>query len=564
MRANHFLLMLVMALSINVRAQAPQATKSPEERTTGTISGKVVNESGQPMPGVAVFMRPLGGINAGRSTFSDGEGNFSVSGLDRALYSAFANAPAYITEPVPPGTFYRLGDSVRLTLVRGAVVTGTVTNASGEPMSGVYIRATRIRDANGQPTRTASFSQETSDDRGVYRIYGLQGGIYVISAGGWGWFFANFNPYDSDVPTFSPSATRDTATEFTLRPGEETTADIRYRGEQGYTLSGTVKTSGVNAPTITMRAAGSANLMLSVVQFGGNRGFMFEGIADGEYKLYAQESLTVPGAHELRLAVSEIKRVTVKGASVSGIELIPVPLGSIRGHVVIEPAKLPECEGKRPPLIAETLVQLKPHEKNFDDDEPAYQLSGVNSAVSEAREFTLLNLRAGRYWFEPRFYSRYWYLQSITIPGPGAKAPKFDAAANWTTLKSGEQMANVTITLASGAASVRGRVSASEGSPAPAAVYLIPAEPNKGDDVLRFFVTEISASDGSFTLTNVPPGKYFVLSQRVVDPQIGTLTKLRQPEAVAARTKLRHTAETQKTEIDLKPCQNLADYQLKP
>jgi hypothetical protein len=79
--------------------------------------------------------------------------------------------------------------------------------------------------------------------------------------------------------------------------------------------------------------------------------------------------------------------------------------------------------------------------------------------------------------------------------------------------------------------------------------------------VLRFFLTEIAA-DGTFVLNNLPPGKYFALAQ-AADPQMGTQAKPRLPESATARTKLRRAAETQKTEIELKPCQNLTDYQLK-
>ena len=95
-------------------------------------------------------------------------------------------------------------------------------------------------------------------------------------------------------------------------------------------------------------------------------------------------------------------------------------------------------------------------------------------------------------------------------------------------------------------------------------VYIIPAEPDKANEVLRFFATDVT-SDGTFTLSNLAPGKYLALTQAKVDPQIATQAKLREPEteAGAARTKLRHAAEAKKTEIELKPCQNVADYQLK-
>jgi hypothetical protein len=148
-------------------------------------------------------------------------------------------------------------------------------------------------------------------------------------------------------------------------------------------------------------------------------------------------------------------------------------------------------------------------------------------------------------------------------PAPTAKAQtsRINAAASWTVVKQGDQLNNLTITLAEGAASIRGKLRSSE-PPSGMVLYLIPAEPDKADDVLRFFVTDIAA-DGTFALNNLPPGRYWLLTQTNVEAQIANVPKLRQPEAATARTKLRRTAETQKTELQLKPCQNLTDYQLK-
>src|SRR6185369_11176339 len=118
-------------------------------------------------------------------------------------------------------------------------------------------------------------------------------------------------------------------------------------------------------------------------------------------------------------------------------------------------------------------------------------------------------------------------------------------------------------TLAEGAATVHGKVPATDGASPPAVVvYLIPNERDKADDVLRYFVTDVDV-DGTFTLNNLPPGKYLALTQSTVEPQIATLAKLRQPYATTARAKLRRTAETKKSEIELTPCQNLTDYQIK-
>jgi hypothetical protein len=79
--------------------------------------------------------------------------------------------------------------------------------------------------------------------------------------------------------------------------------------------------------------------------------------------------------------------------------------------------------------------------------------------------------------------------------------------------------------------------------------------------VLRYFITNVS-SDGVFTLNNLPPGRYWTLLQNPVQTELATLVKLRSPESAEARTKLRRAAESQKSDVELKPCQTLTDYQL--
>lgn len=558
------IVVLMLVMCVVVHAQSP-ASRNTEEAASGVITGRVVNENGQALSGASLNIRAVNSINPGRNLTTDLEGNFRVSTLDPGLYQVSASAPAYTSEP-NPGDYYRLGDSVRLQLIKGGIVTGTVTNAMGEPIVGVNVRAIRIRDAQGALPKSPSFanSQQSTDDRGVYRIYGLPPGTYVVGAGGGSSFIGSFSPFDSDIPTFSPSATRDTAAEIVVRPGEESTADIRYRGEQGYSISGKVTVAGNDRATVTLTTIGVVTSTFNAFVVPGSSGFMFNGLPDGEYKLVASAISSTPSTSMPLTSLSDPKRVTIKRASVTGIELTPKPMGSISGRFALEPTKVTECQGKRPPLFVESMVQAHRSEKDLEEDDPFYQRTLASTATGDGNgAFLLRNLRAGRYRFEPRFYARYWYLQSITMTTGAVKPQKIDAAANWTTVKSGEQLNNITITLAEGAASLRGRIPVAEGATAPIAafVYLVPTEPDKADDVLRYFVTNIAA-DGTFALGNLPPGKYLALMQTNADAQLETLAKLRQPESAAARTKLRRSAEAQKAQIELKPCQNLTDYQL--
>src|SRR5690349_1734012 len=348
-----------------LRAQVPSASpKKPDEAVTGVISGRVVNESGQPLAGASLFIRPANSPGNPRTTISDVDGSFRVSGLEPALYLVTGNAPAYTTLPSETGvpTYYRIGDTVNLELIRGGAITGTVTNSLGEPVVAVRVRATLVHDMRGEISRPSISNEQSTDDRGVYRIYGLRPGTYVVSAGGPG-FSPSFNPYDTDVATFAPSSTRDNAAEVVVRSGDDSNIDIRYRGEPGHVISGTIKGNGPGGASIALAPAGSATLLSNTYQPVSSRGFAFTGIGDGDYDLIAQEVTSSQTSTIPVLALSELKRVTVKGADVTGIELVPKPLGSISGKIAMEPSKVPACEGKRAPLLTETIVRVQRPER---------------------------------------------------------------------------------------------------------------------------------------------------------------------------------------------------------
>jgi hypothetical protein len=573
--------LVLLALTCNT-ARAQQQTPTTEnsnEVATGTISGLIVNDRGEPMAGASVSVRPVAVPNAGRSTTADAEGRFRISGLEPGLYLLGGYAPAYVYQPPELDStpnYYRIGDSARLEMIKGGVITGTVTNANGEPVVGIRVRALRLRDAKGQVARTPQFGQteRTTDDRGIYRIYGLAPGTYLVSAGGGQGNSFQVNPFETDVPMYAPSSTRDGATEFTVRSGEETTADIRYRSDPGHTVSGTVKVNGANTASVMLMSVESGFMPAgTAMQAPGGRGFEIAGVGDGEYQVIATEfPMNLSSVSKMPdLSMSDPKRITVKGADVSGIELFTRPASSLSGRVALEPSKAPECQGKRKPLFAETLIDLMRHEKDADAV-PIY-LRMISGAVSPdaTGAFAFRNVAPGRVRANPNFHARFWYLQSISLGAPAAATPatprtatpRIDPAASWLTIKPGEKISDLTITLAEGAASIRGKVPVAEGATIPAgtAVFLVPAEADKAADVLRYFVANVSA-DGAFTLNNLPPGRYWSILQNPVQTELTTVAKLRSPESAEARTRLRRSAQSQKSDIELKPCETLTDYQL--
>ena len=568
----------LLILFICVAAQARENDNPPtprEESRTGLISGRVVSDSGQPLAGATVTVRSGGAFSSGRNTVTNLEGNFQISGLDNALYFITAYYPAYVgslpSVDAPPPS-YRVGDTVRIELVRGGVITGTVTNSSGEPVIGVRVRSFMIRDTSGKSTKgmITLGGERTTDDRGIYRIFGLAPGSYIVQAGGGG-IQTSANPTDFDAPTFAPSSTRDTATEIQVRGGEESTVDIRYRGEPGRTVSGTVKIQGNQGASVSLiRVGDGMRTSSSAYQAANARGFMFSGIGDGDYEVTAQEATSLPSTSSPEVSISEPVRFSVRGADVSGLELVPKPLAVITGKLALEPSKVPECQNKRQPLLSETSITPIQNRKEAASDQLAFMIAFLGATIPDKDgAFAIKNMRPGQYSFTPRFFARYWFLKSMTLPpaAPASTTAKTtnsavrDAAKNWTSVKSGDRVTGLTITLAEGAGSIRGVIDKKEVNDL--RVYLVPSERDKVEEPLRYFMSTVN-NDGTFALNNLAPGRYWILAQRSQADLPASIEKLRLPDALDARTKIRRSAETVKLEVELKPCQNLTDYKLNP
>jgi hypothetical protein len=289
---------------------------------------------------------------------------------------------------------------------------------------------------------------------------------------------------------------------------------------------------------------------------GESRGFVFYGVDDGDYMVVARTFL--PSGD---WSISSPKRISVRGADVTGVELSLKPLGSVSGQVVLEELKTKECGTREAPQLTETLVSAWHKQDEAAKEQPGFVwgLGGPVNADPQGN-LTIRNLASGDYYFVPRFVGKSWYLQSISVSSPTAKKT-VDATHVWTTVKSGDRISGLKITLAEGAASLSGQIALSEGEAVPekTVVYVVPAEKEKADEILRFYATPIDP-EGKVTLKNLAPGRYWLLARPELE---GGLTKLRLPDESESRAKLRREAEAGKTEIELKPCQNVVDYHLK-
>ena len=600
-------LVLTMSGAVSALAQsqpAPRSTASPpptsaEKRgtnetppATGSIKGRVVADDGQPVVNATLMAQSVNGPRSVRPAQADAEGKFSFNDLPPASYVVFATAPGYIDEAMSTGDpndwpRYLIGAQLKIKMIRGGVITGKVTDSKGDPIVGVPVHALALNNPSTSPTDFLGAGGGESDDRGIYRIYGLKPGQYVVNAGGPAQFgLATANGFDLDVPTYYPSASRDTAIPVMVRTGDETTGiDIKYSGTEGHRISGFVLGS-INAAAgasgaiaITLALAGTQSVLSLAIAspIDQRRAFGFNGIADGDYDLFA--AFQTGGQSDASLVAT--KRVTVRGGDVTGVELTLIQLASIAGTITLDPIK-PEdkCDQRGSQLIETVFAARRDEPRRSGSQLMTTMLAGLGGTLNAQGEFSARNLDAGRYRFDIKLPTDAWYVRVINLPAavavtnqqPSRAAPpsavsKPNQSYPWqgtVTIKSGQQVNGISIVVGQDAASLRGRVAVTpEGTAVPAAlhVHLVPVDKEQANDVLRYSET-IIMSDGSFAFSNIAPGRYFIVSR----VESGAETPGTSPRSSSwdptARAKLRQDAEAAKEVVDLKPCQRLRDYAL--
>lgn len=195
-----------------VGAQAPRDQSSLLPPTgTGTIAGIVREPSGQVLGRAKVSIS--GDMRLDRAVLADDAGRFVFSELPAGRYTVSVEKPGFprmsygasLPFRTGAGVFLQDGGAVTnlsLTLGRGAVLTGTVYDQNGEPMPGIGVMAWEIRTSlAGERTLdmpATGGEWVNTDERGVYRIYGLPPGQYTL-----GTYWA-FHGQGSDVRTLTP------------------------------------------------------------------------------------------------------------------------------------------------------------------------------------------------------------------------------------------------------------------------------------------------------------------------------------------------------------------------
>ena len=179
---------------------APASPAAPPRDTTipstGTavVSGIVVLDDGseQPVRHARVTIRATD-TRAERTITTDETGRFAFTALPPATYNLSASKTAYVSAfygsthagrgpgtPITMANGQALTD-LKLAIPRGGVVTGRVFDDFGAPVPNAIIRLMQYRTFGGEKSLVATSVSVQTDDRGIYRAYGLTPGAYAIN-----------------------------------------------------------------------------------------------------------------------------------------------------------------------------------------------------------------------------------------------------------------------------------------------------------------------------------------------------------------------------------------------
>lgn len=509
---------LLCALSV-VKAQVPATNQ------TGSISGHVLI-GGKPAAGVDVgaFGRENNRRLPASQSKTDAEGFYRLIGLGAGTYQVTTLAPNLTpAEPVRESNsgfpFYGSSLTVELAagegvedidfeLVRGGVITGRVTNAENQPLVDELVRLQPVQDSGDRMPRVPSMwlQMYQTDDRGIYRIYGLAAGRYRVSVGvepefGFG---GSGNGYLQQ--TFHPDVTDPSrANIIELLPGAEVAnVDIKVGPPlETYSLSGRfidVETglpiSGLGA-VIMIQTGSRGSSSLSNGNVSGKDGkFSIQDLRPGRYSIYASADF---GSEYF----SDPITVEIVDKDLTGLEIKAGRGLSISGSIVGDTMPLKDLLKDLPGLAVYANVSAG---EGHGTPNAIQSYRHVNVAPNGS--FVISGLRAGRAHL------------SVTSSNPVIRPSVVKVTAGGVgvtqgfDLEPGQSISDVQIVVTYGTGAIRGTVTFQGGPPPPSRVEIICRR-----DESRTFAAGVNVDTrGRFLITGLSPGTYDCSTQLIPQP----------------------------------------------
>jgi protocatechuate 3,4-dioxygenase beta subunit len=609
--ATHLVIAATVTAQVPPRDAAPASQQKPAVGTA-VISGSVMMAgSTQPARKVRVSLSAAE-LRGGRTAITDDQGGFSFTALPAGRYNLSANKPGHVTvtygqrRPGRPGTPIQLADGQKfradLQIPKGSVITGTVLDENGEAAPQTQVRIMRVVVQNGRRTLQSSNSSST-DDRGIYRAFGLLPGDYVVCATPRNNMIRDVertiievealqremranvseqavaiaermrelqaaippdaadDPAPGYAPICYPGTTPSAATPVTLAVSEERPGiDFQLQLAPLARVEGTVVNStGADIREINVMLTDAQQTGLSMATLNARADsagrFRLMNVPPGQYRLTARATIAPPRAQTPPAAgggrgrgaiqfVSRPEPITVWAAtdiSVDGRNVSNVLLALQQGVSVSGQIAF-EGAAPAPTDLTRIRVTMSPSERT--------PFGGNASArVDASGRFTIPSVVPGQYRLTASGASG-WSVESAVVGGQ-------DALDFPIEIKGNQAVSGAVVTFSDRHTELTGIVTDDKNQPAPEFTLVVfPADSRYWTGPARRIQSTRPATDGRYTFRNLPAGEYRVAP--VYDLEPGATSDpafLQQLEASSLRVTLQ-PGETKTQDMRIGGAQN--------
>ncbi len=449
----------------------------------GTIQGIVLEHaSGRPLARSMVRLDPVpqpSGNKAQTLTLRVGlGGNFVFPTVAPGVYLLTATHDGYF-----PGAFGQrlpLGHGAPIEVTRESTlfaemrlrhkgaVTGRILDENGVGTAGVPVFAYRAR----LPLRTAGSA--VSDDRGVFRIPGLEAGKYWVRSGaytmvdGTGW-----------LPTFGPMAREVREARVHQVSYDADTADADISPEPGalFRLSGPITCGAIGPLIVTLSSETGLRRMETVCAAPTYQTeYQFDGLAPANYEVLAAiENGSASGFTEVHLDHE------MRGVSLRVMQASPVDFEVRRAGIPV------------------TLLGRR---QNLADTEAEHEIPMPQAVLAPGHWEMRARVPAG------------YYVESIaSLSGSPRRTWNVEHSADWFEVYIDGRYNRVRIAVSDQAGQIAGTVRTADGKPAAGApVFLWPVA-EAARKSLNGAVQSLCDTEGRFRFDGLPPGDYRVAGE---------------------------------------------------
>jgi protocatechuate 3,4-dioxygenase beta subunit len=504
-------LLLVLSLAASLSAQST-TTKQTSKAPRGAVSGRVTIKD-KAAAGVVVALRKSDMVmpfEPYQRATTDQDGAYRITNVAPGNYEVSPAAPAFVMADAKEtrGKTVLVGEdenveSINFALVRGGVITGRITDAEGRPVIQQQVTIYRADAFDQQTPPRPPFPASTSptDDRGIYRVYGLSPGRYKVASGksedGFSGVYGTNRATYKQV--FHPDVTDQAkAPVIEVSEGSEVqNIDITLgRALQTFSASGRAidAEKGVPVPNLrfaVQRSLGQRTEFVNTVTMSNTQGdFVFEGLIPGKYSFYllpTQGSAMRAETLSFDVIDQDITGLTVrlvKGASVSGVVIL-------------------ETEDK---TVLQMLPQLQLRAFVMVASGGAGLGSSNSSPIAPNGSFNLTALPGGTVNFNLGMMSGPFPPKGLTI----SRVERDGVSSSRLEIRDGEQVTGVRVIVSYGTATLRGVVKVENGTLPEGARFFVrlnKAGENGIPNPMAMRPPQVDAR-GRFLIEGIPAGTY--------------------------------------------------------